>query len=673
MIAICVLVLVTSSILVGVFLKRATPSETFLAYKQYFQNQDFKSMYKLLSTDAKGKITQDNFIIKYQNIYKGIEANNINVTAGSIDNIKPDKNGKIIIPFSVDIDTIAGDLNVPKYSMILTQEKINNKNKWMIDWSEKLIFPDLESADKVKVTIIYPKRGEISDRNGKAIAVNGTINTIGIIPSKFNAVKDKMLPEIAQILDISQAKIASKLAASGNSDFFVPIVNLSADDKDKATKLTAIAGVQYQKSQGRVYPGNEVFGSLIGYTGPITSEELASHKGAGYSSQDKIGKMGLEQVYENRLKGEKGAEIYIAKGGQNKMKKVIQRKEAKDGESIKLSIDFDVQKKIYDEMKGDAGAAAAMNPKTGEILALVSSPSINSNLYTTYVPDTIKKSLDSAAKSPYINRFKAVYAPGSTFKLVTGAIGLKTGSIKPEEAINIIGKQWQPNKSWGANKVTRVDDIGKPVNLKDAYIYSDNIYFAMKALNIGKDKFTAEAKNFGIGGTLPIDYPMTKSQLSNKGIDSDQMLASTGYGQGQVLLSPLNVAMIYSSLANNGDIMAPVLELKGELTPKIWKSQAISSQFIKTLSDDLVQVIENPLGTGYTTPVSSIKLLGKTGTAELKKDKNDTISEENGWFVAMNVDNPRLDIAMIIEDVKTRGESHYVVPIVKKVFEDTLK
>jgi penicillin-binding protein 3 len=673
MIFICVVVLILSSVLLVVFLKKATPSETFSSYKQYFEKQDFKSMYSLLSLDSKSKITEDNFTAKYQNIYNGIEARNVKVTAGSIDKIKPDKNGKITIPFSVDIDTLAGNIKIPQYKMSLTEEKINNKNKWMIDWSEKLIFPDLESTDKVKVTILNPKRGEISDRNGKGLAVNGTINTIGIVPSKFNAIKDKMLPEIAQILDISQVKIASKLTGQNNANMFVPIVNLSTADKDKATKLTAIDGVQYQKSQGRLYPGDEALGSLIGYTGPITAEELVSHKGQGYSSQDKIGKMGLEQVYEKRLKGQKGAEIYIAKGGQNNSKKLILRKEAKNGENIKLSIDFDVQKKIYDEMKGDAGAAAAINPKTGEILALVSSPSINPNLYTTYIPDTVKKEWDSAAKSPYINRFKAVYAPGSTFKLVTGAIGLKTGKIKPTEAIDIKGKQWQPNASWGNNKITRVDDIGKPVNLQNAYIYSDNIYFAMKALNIGKDSFTNEAKNFGIGETLPIDYPMSKSQLSNSGINSDQMLANTGFGQGQVLLNPLNVAMIYSSLANNGDIMAPVLEIKKSITPKIWKGRAILPQYVKTLSDDLVQVIENPSGTGYTTQAGSIKLLGKTGTAELKKDKNDITAEENGWFVAMNVDNPRLDIAMIIEDVKARGESHYVVPIVKSIFDSSLK
>ena len=324
-------------------------------------------------------------------------------------------------------------------------------------------------------------------------------------------------------------------------------------------------------------------------------------------------------------------------------------------------------------MKADAGAASAINPKTGEILALVSSPSYDSNLYSTYIPDTTRNAWKSATKDPFTNRFKAAYAPGSTFKLCTGAIGLKIGIIKPEEALDITGTQWQPSASWGNNKVTRVDDIGRPVNLKDAYIYSDNIYFAMQALKIGKDNFTNEAKNFGIGETLPIDYPIADSKLSNNGLNSEQLLADTGFGQGEVQLSPLNIALIYSSLANNGDIMTPVLELKSDTTPTVWKEKAIAADSVKTLTDDLVQVVENPSGTGYTNPPSKIKILGKTGTAELKKNQDDNNAEENGWFVAMDVDNPRLVIAMVIEEVKNRGESHYVVPIVKRIFDDRIK
>lgn len=536
----------------------------------------------------------------------------------------------------------------------------------------KANIPELGPTGTVKANTIYPKRGEIIDRNEKGLAVNGIVNIIGIVPNEFNAVKDTALPQIAKILDMSQEKITNVLKSSTNPEWFVPIVKLSSDDKVKATKLTEIVGVKYQESQGRVYPGREAFGGLIGYIGPITAEEINKNKDEGYTAQDKIGKMGLEKVYEKRLRGEKGGEIYIAKDGKDGSKKIIVRKEAKDGENIKLSIDFDTQKKIYDEMIGNAGASTAINPKTGEILALVSSPSFDSNLFSTYVPDTTRKDWDNALKDPFINRFNAVYAPGSVFKLVTGAIGLKTGIIKPNEALDITGKQWKLNKSWGDNKVTRVTDIGKPVDLLDAYIYSDNIYFAMQALNIGKDKFTNEAKNFGIGVTLPIDFPNSKSQLSNNGLNSEQLIAATGYGQGEVQLSPLDVALIYSSLANNGDIMTPVLELKGNVTPKVWKEKAIASDNVKTLTDDLVQVVENPSGTANTNPPSRIKLLGKTGTAELKIDQKDTNAEENGGL-AMDVENPRLVVAMIIEDVKNRGESHYLVPIVKRIFDARLK
>ncbi len=657
-IIICVTIFFTSLMLLSACSKKDKSLATFESYKKYWEKQDFKDMYSLLSNEAKEKTTEDDFVKRYKAIYSGIEANNVKINTE-----KKYKRGATKISFSVVMDTLAGNVKLPGYNMTLKKEK----NKWTVMWSEKLIFPDLEANDKVKAIPLYPKRGEILDRNGKGLAVNGTLNSIGIVPSKFAAVKDKELPEIAEILDMPQDKIANMVKGSTNPNWFLPIVKLSIDDKEKASKLTALEGVISNKAQGRVYPGGEAFGSLIGYIRPITAEELNNHKGEGYSAQDNIGKMGLEQVYEKRLRGESGGEIYIAKGGKDDSKKVIVRKEAKDGENIRISIDLDVQKKIYDAMKGNAGASAAINPKTGEILALVSSPSIDSNFYSTYIPDKVGKAWDASPKSPYINRFKAVYAPGSTFKLVTGAIGLKTGAIKAEEGVNITGTVWGPSK------VTRVHDLGKPVNLQDAYIYSDNIYFAMAAQKIGKDNFSSGAKNFGIGESLPIDYPIIKSQLSNSGLNSDALLADTGYGQGEVLVSPLNVALIYSGLANNGDIMTPVLELKETATPKVWKEKAMSAEFVKTLTDDLVQVVENPSGTAYTSPTSSIKLLGKTGTAELKKGADDKSAEENGWFVAMNVDNPSLVVSMIIEDVKTRGESHYVVPIVKKIFEDTLK
>ena len=661
-------VLFVSQMLFTSCTKATKPSETFDSYKTNWEKKDFKSMYNLLSTEVKGKITQDSFVKRYDDIYKEIKAENIKIKSSNMDSLKPDTNKKILIPFSVVMDTKAGKVEVPGYKMMLKQEKVDKKNEWKVEWEDKLIFPDLGPKDKVIAKTVMPKRGEINDNKGQALAIDGKLKTVGIVPSEFNPVKDTALPQIAEILDISQDRILNLLKASTNPDWFVPIVKLPADEKDKSTKLNAIAGVKFMEAAGRVYPGGEAFGNLIGYIDSILEDEMKKHKDEGYSAQDKIGKMGLEQVYEKRLKGEKGGEIYIAKDGKDAANKIIVRKEAKDGENIKLSIDFAVQKKIYEVMNGDAGASSAINPKTGEILALVSSPSFDPNLYSTYKPDAIIKKWKDEGDKAFTNRFKAVYSPGSTFKLVTGAIGLKTGVINPDEALNITGTQWQQ----GNVKVKRVEDIGKPVNLLDAYIHSDNVYFAKQALKIGKENFTKEAKNFGIGDTLPIDYPILKSQISNNGLSSEQLIADTGFGQGEVLLSPLNLSLIYSSLANNGDIMTPVLELKGDVTPKVWKEKAIASANVKILIDDLVQVVENPKGTGHTDAVSKIRLLGKTGTAELKKNQNDD-AEENGWFVAMDVENPRLVISMMIENVKKRGESHYVVPLVKKIFDDVLK
>ena len=668
-ITICFGVLVVSQVLLVGCTKAAKPSETFNAYKTYLQKQDFKSMYTLLSTEAKGKITEVDFIKRCSKIYSGIEAKNIKVKSGDVDGIKQDADKKIKIAFSVNMDTLAGVLEMPGYNMTLIKEKIDKKDKWTVTWDDNLILPELGAKDKVRALPIPAKRGQISDKNGEALAINGeigSINIFGVDPVKFNPIKATAIPQIAKILDLSAEKVTSLLKTSTTTNQFVPIVSLASSDKDKATSLEAIAGVIHNQSKGRIYPGGEAFGNLIGYIGPITEEELKNHKDEGYSSTDKIGKMGLEQVYEKRLKGENGGEISILKNGEDTSKKVILAKQAKDGENIKLSIDINTQKEIYAQMKLEPGAATAINPKTGEILALVSSPSFDSNLYSTYIPDTINKFL-AGTKNPTLNRFKAVYAPGSTFKLVTGAIGLKTGSINPAEALSIDGLLWQQ----GAIKVKRTHPTN-PVNLQDAYVYSDNVYFARQALKIGKDNFTKEVKNFGIGETLPIDYPIVKSQLSNSGLNSDQLIADTGFGQGEVQLSPLNLALIYSSLANNGDIMTPILELKADIIPKVWKEKAIPSANVKTLTDDLVQVVDNPNGTGHTPVPSKVKLLGKTGTAELKKDQQD-IAEENGWFVAMNVDNPSLVVSMMIENVKNTGESGHVVPMVKKVFDDLVK
>ncbi|MGV8982093.1 penicillin-binding transpeptidase domain-containing protein [Clostridium sp.] len=658
------------------FTKGDSATKTFNTYKNNWVKQDFKTMYSMLSVKTKETVTEKLFVDKYTDIYSGIEAKSISMKVEN--EIKDENKNTIKIPFSISMNTAAGKLNMPGYKATMVREKINNKKQWVffskkewaIVWDEKMIFPNMEAGDKVRIKTELAKRGEISDRNGKLLATNAPIVCIGIQPNRFIKNKDTNISQMAKILDIDASVIETKLNANANSDQFVPIINVLLSEKVKIDGVMELEGVIHNKPEGRIYPGGEAFGSLIGYIEPITAEELEKMPGQGYTSVSLIGKAGLEQVNEKRLKGENGATIYVSKekDGKETQRLEILKKESKAGENIKLSVDSELQKKIYAGMNKDGGACAALNPKSGEVLALVSSPSYDSNTRTTYISNSQRKAW-KIGKDPFVNRFKAVYSPGSTFKMVTAAVGLDSGKIKPNEFIDIKGTQWQKDKSWGTYNITRVSDPGKPVNLEEAFIHSDNIYFAMAALKIGKEEFIKGSNNFGIGEQLPIGYPIAKSQVANDNkIVNNVALADSGYGQAQVIMSPLQLALAYSSVVNNGNIMSPTLECFNEkITSEVWKTDVVSAANIKYIKDDLTAVIENPAGTGHGAKIEGIALAGKTGTAELKKNAADKIAEENGWFICMDTANPKIVVSMIIEDVKNRGESHYVVPIVKGI------
>jgi len=675
-----IIIILITVFMVAFFTKADSATKTFDTYKNNWVKKDFKTMYSMLSVKTKETVSEKQFVDKYTAIYSGIGAESISIKVENGDKAKDGNKTTIFIPFSIVMNTAAGKLSMPGYQATMIKEKVNNKKqwalfskkKWTLVWDEKMIFPNMEAGNKVRIKTEMAKRGEISDRNGKPLAINAPIVCIGIQPNRFIKNKEANISQMAKILDIDAAVIETKLKANENSDQFVPIINILPSEKVKIAGVMELEGVIHNKPEGRIYPGGEAFGSLIGYIEPITAEELKKMDGQGYTSVSLIGKAGLEQVNEKRLKGENGATIYISKekDGKEIQKLVILKKEAKAGENIKLSVDFELQKKIYTRMNKDAGACAALNPKSGEVLALVSSPSYDSNARTTYISNSQRIAWKSD-KDPFTNRFKAVYSPGSTFKMVTAAVGLDQGKIKPNELINIQGTQWQKDKSWGPHMVTRVSDKVSSVNLQNAFVYSDNIYFAMAALNIGKEEFIKGSNNFGIGEQLPIGYPIAKSQVGNDNKIKDNVaLADSGYGQGQVLMSPLQLALAYSAVVNNGNIMSPTLECFNEkISSKVWKPNVVSAANIKFIKDGLTAVIENPAGTGYGAKIQGIALAGKTGTAELKKNATDKVAEENGWFICMDTASPKIIVSMLIEDVKNRGESHYVVPIVKGVME----
>lgn len=637
--------------------------EVLNMYISFLNDKKYEDIYDLLCDKSKDKISKEDFIARNKNIYDGIEANNFKLTISSIK-----KNGKeAVVNFDMVMNTLAGTLNFPN-SMVVMKE--GNKKNYSIVWDSKVMFPSLEDDNKIRVNKIKAKRGSILDRNDNALAFDGKVADVGVVPMKLGANKEESLQKISDILELSLDEIAKKLGASYvKQDMFIPLKVIAKDDK-RIEGLLKIQGVMVNDKDGRVYPLAEVAAHLTGYAQNINGEELEKYKDEEYSKSSVIGKTGLEKIYEKKLRGIDGSEIYIVdKLGVRKI--TLLKKEAKNGLDIKLTIDSDIQILLHNQLKEDAASSVAMNSKTGEVLALVSTPSYDPNDFVMGMSNEKWKSLNEDSKKPLYNRFQSNITPGSIFKPITAAVGLDNKSIDPDENKNISGLKWQKDTSWGGYFVTRVKDYGQNSNLLNAMIYSDNIYFAKSALDIGKDVFSEKLKGLGLGETIPFEYGLSKSQLAvDNNIKTEIQLADSGYGQGEILLNPLHLAAMYTMFVNEGDMINPYLEYKPTLEPKVWKSKAISKKSSDIVLKDMVQVVENPSGTGHEAYISGLNIAGKTGTAEVKLTQQDTKGTEIGWFVAMTTNHEsNLLVVAMAEDAKFKGGSHYVIPKVRKAFE----
>lgn len=639
--------------------------ETFNTFKEKWIDNDFSGMYSMLTENSKKYIDEETFVNRYTNIYSAINLKDLEIEISG-DIIKNED--FYTVPFSLKGNTIAGELNISDYKVNIY--KVDKE--YFINWDESLLFPNMIEGDKVYVRTFSHTRGKILDRNDNILAEDGTISVVGIHPSKFDSEnRDAKITELANTLDISEDTIINKLNANSNPEYFVPIVDILSSDEKLATLVNRNdEGIIINQKTSRVYNGGEAFGRLIGYVGPITAEELESKSDKGYTQTSLIGKAGIEQVYEDTLRGEDGAEIYLSR---NNEEISILKKEVVNGTDIKLTIDSTLQTNSYAQLNGEKGAVTAVDPKTGEVLALVSAPSYDSNMFTTYVTKTKAAEREANNYTDEINRFSKTYAPGSTMKLITASIGLNTGILNADEPITIDNKSWQKDSSWGNYFITRVNNITTPITLREAAKYSDNIYFAQLALKIGSENLINGIKGFGIGEELTFEYPITNSSISNNGnLDSEILLADTGYGQGELMVTPLNMALAYSALANDGNIMNPRLVLTSDSSTTIWKESAIKSEYLPTLIEDFSAMVNDADGSAHLAQIDGFNIAAKTGTAEIKASQDDTTGTENGWFVAVDTTSSKLAIAMIVEDVKDRGGSSIPIPKVKAIMEEYL-
>ncbi|MDR4949993.1 penicillin-binding transpeptidase domain-containing protein [Neobacillus cucumis] len=637
--------------------KEPTSEERFSDYVALWNQQKFAKMYDYLSSDAKKQISKEQFTSRYQKIYKDLQITDLKI------GFKKPKKEQDHYTFTASMNSIAGRIKFSQQAKMQEEKQDDNKN-WYVDWNTEFIFPKLKEGDTIGVSMTAPTRGEILDRNGTGLAVNGQVYEVGVVAGKLDA---PVLAQLASLLKMTPEQITKAVGASWvQTGQFVPLAKVSMNDQERIKQLVALEPVQTRKVNARVYPYGQVAAQLVGYVGAITADELEKLKDKGYTSHDVIGKRGLEQVLDEQLRGTSGVKIVINKKAEGAADVVLAEKPVVDGKDVKLTIDAELQKLVYGELNGESGTAAAMNPVTGETLALVSSPSFDPNQAVLGFSADEWKALQDNPGNPLATRFKLDYAPGSVMKPLTAAVGLEGGAIVPSEAVPVIGKQWQKDKSWGNYFVTRVHAGTDPVNLEKALVYSDNIYFAQAALRIGKDKFVDGLKKFGFEEDLGYPFPLEKSVTGTMG--SEIALADSGYGQGQVEMSIVHLLAAYTPFVNgDGNVRKPIL-LADEQQGQVGKQAAVSAENAGVIAADLRKVVSDPGGTAHAADMAGIPLAGKTGTAEIKQ-KQGVIGTENGWFIAYNTGSPRMLVAMMVENVQKRGGSQVPVKKVKNVFE----
>ena len=645
--------------------KGDTPEDRLAAYVDLWSNAEFTKMYDgYVSDESKEAFGKEEFIDRTKKLYEDLKITDVEITftePKEKKEYKPEEQAEF--PVQVKKETIAGPIEFEKKVVLVYEERDEEEKNWYIEWDPSFTLPDLTPQDKVGISTIASKRGEVFDRNELPIAVNGKGYEIGVIPELFDVEADA--GKLATNLGTTSDYIKNELNQSWvEPDLFVPIKKIALTQTEITENVFDINGVRSKEVKMREYPYGQSLSHLVGYVGRVNADDLEKFKDKGYAESDFIGKRGLEQLLEERLRGKDGIQIFIEKTDHNSEKITIAEKAAVDGESTTLTIDAVFQKKTFEAMKGEAGTAAVIDPETGETLVLTSSPAFDPNEFMIGVSSTHYDELTADPKQPLLNRFSAAYAPGSAIKPVTAAIGLDAGTLNPEKGHKIEGKTWQKDESWGDFFVTTLYNTPSPVDLKKALVYSDNIYFAKEALAMGTKSLVKGLNEFGFGEDIPFSYPLTASQISNDGkISSEGQLVDTSFGQGEMLMNIVHLASSYAPFVNDGKMFKPALF---EKDPKneVWKEGLITAENAKILRNDLRQVITD--GHAEAANIPSIKISGKTGTAELKSGK-DKRGVENGFFVAYPTEDPSYIIAMMIEGVEDKGGSGYVAEKVAEV------
>jgi penicillin-binding protein 2 len=521
----------------------------------------------------------------------------------------------------------------------------------------------LAEKNRSQVDWIIPHRGVFYDRNQNQIVYNISIYNLWLNKDLYNKMQEKsevMFIELSKLLKMTRKEIEDKIDMNKNEKRIILKENLNTEEifnlKSQKENWPCL---ELESRESRDYINNKIFSHVLGYVGKITEEEFARSKG-NYLKEDYIGKNGLELVYEDLLRGEIGIKsTEVSPTGIET--RPLSKKEPQDGLNVLTTIDYKLQKKVYETLeetlkrqKIKTGAAIALNPQNGDVLAMVSFPSFDSNQLSQGISQKDFQKLLHAKDDPFFNRvISGTYPPGSTFKPLIALAALEENIVKPEKSFNCLGFLRIPNiynpnisyvfRDWKAHGIT---------NLKKAIAQSCNVYFYIigggyeKFKGLGIEKIKSYSKKLGLGKKTGIDLKgeaegLIPDKAWKKRIKQEDWYIGDTYhasiGQGDISLTPLQVAQLYSFIANGETLYRPRLllgleEVAGskvfnKLDPEIIPTGHFKKENIKIIREGLGEAVRT--GSAQILQNLSVSSGAKTGTAQFGNE-----SKSHAWFAA---------------------------------------
>ncbi len=549
--------------------------------------------------------------------------------------------------------------------------------------------------NSVRLRKIKPLRGLVLDTKGHVLVDNQPSFDIMFVPNRAKNIND-VAYKLKTLLAARDMELSTDIPPLGKRRWFPPVkLEKNISMKKLAiveTHATDLPGVTVEVVPIRQYIRGEMLAHVIGYTGEISPEELKKDTDGSLSVGDIIGKDGLEKYLDQYLKGRSGAE-QVEVNVLGKEVKIIGKIDPVSGYNVVLTIDSFLQKIAWDALKDKAGAVVVLDPRDGAVLALVSSPSFDPNLFNGGISFEDWDNLSNNPSHPMGNRaISGQYPPGSTYKLIVAAAALEEGLITPDTSFNCNGAFELGNRTY---KCWQKHGHGR-VNLHRAIVESCDVYFYNVGKLVGVDKLAEYARGFGLGQLTGIDLPREKSGLiptkewkQSKFGEAWQMgeTISISIGQGFDLVTPIQLVNAYSALANGGTLYKPRIVKQIEMAdgrvlksfePEQKSRIPISKKNIDILSYGFWGVVNEKGGTGYVLKRKEEDVCGKTGTAQVvglpdddKARKRRILSakfRDHALFVCFApYKNPEIAIAVIAENAGHGGSA--AAPIARKIID----